>query len=320
MAGPAVTRFTGGMDEQDAYQELRPLLFSIAYRMVGSVSEAEDLVQEAFLKYHRAARDGAEIESPKAYLSTVTSRLAIDHLRSARVRRERYVGAWLPEPLLTDPDGDLAAHAGQRDSLSMAFLVLLERLSPVERAVFLLHEVFGYGYAEIAGLVGKTEDNCRQIGTRARRHVEERRPRFETSRRQREELARRFFAVIEQGDTEGLVDLLAADAVMYGDGGGKAPAIAQPLHGAQRVARFLLGLARQAKAMGVDLRPAEVNGQPGALASDREGRVVGVLCIDVADGRVQTVHSIVNPDKLRHLGPVGDLAGLLGGRGAAPAS
>jgi RNA polymerase sigma-70 factor, ECF subfamily len=308
------------MQEQDTYQELRPLLFSIAYRMVGSVSEAEDLVQEAFLRYHRAARDGAAIESPKAYLTTVTSRLAIDHLRSARVRRERYVGAWLPEPLLTDPDGDPAAQAGQRDSLSMAFLVLLERLSPVERAVFLLHEVFGYGYAEIAGLVGKTEDNCRQIGARARRHVEQRRPRFETSRRQREELARRFFAVIEQGDTDGLVDLLAADAVMYGDGGGKAPAIAEPLHGAQRVARFLLGLGRQASALGVTLRPAEVNGQPGALASDRQGRLVGVVGIDIADGRVQTVHSIVNPDKLRHLGPVGDLTELFGGRGAAPAS
>jgi RNA polymerase sigma-70 factor, ECF subfamily len=319
MAGPAVTRFTGGMDEQDAFRELRPLLFSIAYRMVGSVSEAEDLVQEAFLRYHRASREGAAIESPKAYLSAVTSRLAIDHLRSARVRRERYVGEWLPEPLLTDPKADPAQQAGERDSLSLAFLVLLERLSPVERAVFLLHEVFGYGYAEIAGVVGKSEDNSRQIGARARRHVEERRPRFEASRRQRDELARRFFAVMEQGDTEGLVDLLAADAVMHGDGGGKAPAIAGPLRGAQRVARFLLGLTRQAEALGLRLRPAEINGQPGALASDRQGRLLGVLCIDIADGRVQTVRSIVNPDKLRHLGPVGDLPALLSERRATPA-
>jgi RNA polymerase sigma-70 factor, ECF subfamily len=306
------------MDERDAYQDLRPLLFSIAYRMVGSVSEAEDIVQEAFLRFHRATRDGAEVQSPKAYLSAVTTRLAIDHLRSARVRREHYVGAWLPEPLVTDPEADVAKQAETADSLSMAFLVLLERLSPVQRAVFLLHEVFGYGYAEIADLVGKSEDNCRQIAARARRHVEARRPRFETSRRQREELARRFFAAVEQGDTEGLVGLLAADAVMYGDGGGKAPALATPLHGAQRVARLLLGLARRARAIGVHLQPAEVNGQPGATAYDRDGRLVTVLALDIADGQVQTVHSIVNPDKLRHLGPVGDLARLLGTPGQAP--
>jgi RNA polymerase sigma-70 factor (ECF subfamily) len=299
------------MDEGDAYQELRPLLFSIAYRMVGSVSEAEDLVQEAFLRFHRAVADGAEVESPKAYLATVTTRLAIDHLRSARVRRERYVGAWLPEPLVTDQRADAAAHAETADTLSLAFLVMLERLSPVQRAVFLLHEVFGYGYGEIAGLVGKSEDNCRQIAARARRHVEAGRPRFEASRRQREELARRFFAAVEQGDTEGLVGLLAADAVMYGDGGGKAPALAGPLHGAQRVARFLLGLARRGRAVGMGFQPAEINGHPGAIAYDRDGRLVSVLSLDITDDRVQTVRSIVNPDKLRHLGPVGDLSSLL---------
>ena len=210
------------MDEGDAYQELRPLLFSIAYQMVGSASEAEDLVQEAYLRFHRAVAGGAEVASPKAYLSAVTTRLAIDHLRSARARREQYVGAWLPEPLVTGEDADPAGHAETADSLSLAFLVLLERLSPVQRAVFLLHEVFGYGYAEIGGLVGRSEDNCRQIAARARRHIEAGRPRFEASRREREELARRFFAAIDQGDTEGLVDLLAADAVIYGDGGGKA--------------------------------------------------------------------------------------------------
>jgi RNA polymerase sigma-70 factor (ECF subfamily) len=305
------------MDEGDAYRELRPLLFSIAYRMVGSVSEAEDLVQEAFLRLHRALADGAEIASPKAYLSAVTTRLAIDHLRSARVRRERYVGDWLPEPLVTGAEADPASHAETADSLSLAFLVLLERLSPVQRAVFLLHEVFGYGYAEIARLVGRSEEACRQIAVRARRHVEAGRPRFESSRRQREELARRFFAAVEQGDTEGLVGLLAADAVMYADGGGKAPALAAPLHGGQRVARFLLGLARQARVIGVHLRPAQVNGQPGAMAYDRDGRLVTVLCLEIADGRVQTVRSIVNPDKLRHLGPVGDLLGLLRGRDAS---
>jgi RNA polymerase sigma-70 factor (ECF subfamily) len=300
------------MDEGDAYQELRPLLFSIAYRMVGSASEAEDLVQEAYLRFHRAVSGGAVVESPKAYLSAVTTRLAIDHLRSARARRERYVGAWLPEPLVTGAEPDPAGHAETADSLSLAFLVLLERLSPVQRAVFLLHEVFGYGYAEIAGLVDRSEDNCRQIAARARRHVEAGRPRFEASRRQREELARRFFAAVDQGDTEGLVGLLAADAVLHGDGGGKAPALAAPLHGAKRIARLLLGLARRGRDVGMRFAPAEINGHPGLLAFDPAGRLVSVLALDIADGRVQTVRSIVNPDKLRHLGPVGDLNALLG--------
>jgi RNA polymerase sigma-70 factor (ECF subfamily) len=292
------------MESGQAYQELRPLLFSIAYRMVGSVSEAEDIVQDSFLRFHRAVREGAEVESPKAYLSAITTRLAVNHLRSARVRRERYVGTWLPEPLLTDAADDAAQHAETADSVSMAFLVLLESLSPVERAVFLLREVFGYGYDEIARVVGKSEDNCRQLATRARRHVQARKPRFEASREQRDELASRFLAAVEEGDTEGLVGVLAADAVMYGDGGGKAPAVAAPVHGRQRVARFLLGLARQARRAGARLRPATVNGQPGALALDADGRLLGVLCLDIADGQVQTVRSIANPDKLRHLGPV----------------
>jgi RNA polymerase sigma-70 factor, ECF subfamily len=289
------------MDEDDAYRELRPLLFSIAYRMVGSVSEAEDLVQEAYLRFHRAVTGGAEVASPKAYLSTATTRLAIDHLRSARVRRERYVGTWLPEPLVTGGEPDPADHAETADSLSLAFLVLLERLSPVQRAVFLLREVFGYGYAEIAGLVGRSEDNCRQIAARARRHLEAGRPRFEASRGQREELARRFFAAIERGDTDGLVGLLAADAVLYGDGGGKAPALVTPVRGAERVARLLLGLARRARAEGMRFRPAEINGHPGLLTFDPDGGLLGVFALDIADGRVHTVRSIVNPDKLQHL-------------------
>ena len=299
------------MDEGDTYQELRPLLFSIAYQMVGSASEAEDLVQEAYLRFHRAV--AGEVDSAKAYLSTVTTRLAIDHLRSARARREQYVGAWLPEPLVTGGDADPAGHAETADSLSLAFLVLLERLSPVQRAVFLLHEVFGYGYAEIAELVGRSEDNCRQIAARARRHIEAGRPRFEASRREREELARRFFAAIDQGDTEGLVGLLAADAVLYGDGGGKAPALTAPVHGAERVARFLLGLARRGRAVGTQATPAEIHGPPGLLTFDPARRLLGVLALDIADGHVQTVRSIVNPDKLGHLGPVGDLTTLLGG-------
>ena len=301
------------MDQDDAYRELRPLLFSIAYRMVGSVSEAEDLVQEAFLRYHRAVAGGTEVGSARAYLSAVTTRLAIDHLRSARARRERYVGAWLPEPLVTSNEPDAAGHAETADTLSLAFLVLLERLSPVQRAVFLLHDVFGYGYAEIAELVGRSEDNCRQIAARARRHVEAGRPRFEASRRQRDELARRFFAAVDQGDTEGLVGLLAADAVLEGDGGGKTPALTAPAVGAQRVARFLIGLARRGRAVGMRPQPVEVNGHPGLLITDPEGHILGVLALDIADGRVQTVRSIANPDKLRHLGPVGDLSAMLEG-------
>src|SRR5437870_6164151 len=225
------------MDEAkaDAAYELRPLLFSIAYRMLGSVSEAEDVIQEAFLRYHRAGKE-ADIESPKSYLSAVTTRLSIDHLRSARARREAYVGPWLPEPLLTEQAQDPAEHAETADSLSLAFLVLLETLTPLQRAVFLLREVFDYGYGEIAAILGKSEDNCRQLAVRARRHVEARKPRFEASRRRREELARRFFAAAEQGDTEGLVGLLAADAVAYGDGGGRALAFPHPVHGRERVA------------------------------------------------------------------------------------
>jgi RNA polymerase sigma-70 factor, ECF subfamily len=296
-------------EEGRAFEELRPLLFSIAYRMVSSVSEAEDIVQEAFLRLHRAGGEG--VESPRAYLSAVTTRLAIDHLRSARVRRETYVGDWLPEPLVTGGDADPAGHAETADTLSMTFLLLLERLSPVERAVFLLREVFGYDYDEIAEVIGKREDNARQIAVRARRHVQAGRTRFEASRRQREELARRFLAALEEGDTEGLVGMLAEDVVMHGDGGGKAPAIGQPLHGPVRVARFLVGLIRQARLADLRMRPAEINGQPGAVVTDPEGLLVSVLSLDIADGLVQTVHSVVNPDKLRHLGPVADWSQVL---------
>src|ERR671935_2961360 len=213
----------------EVYDKLRPLLFSIAYRMLGSASEAEDIVQEAFLRFHRATEEGEKIDSPKAFLSTVTTRLSIDHLRSARVRRESYTGTWLPEPLVTGEEPDVADHAETADSLSMAFLVLLESLSPVERAVFLLREVFDYPYSEIAQVIGKSEDNTRQLAVRARRHVEDRKPRFEADRKARDELAGRFFAAAEEGDTEGLVKLLADDVVFYGDGGGKGPAIVKPL-------------------------------------------------------------------------------------------
>jgi RNA polymerase sigma-70 factor (ECF subfamily) len=302
------------METHEAYEELRPLLFSIAYRMLGSVSEAEDIVQEAFLRFHRASGEEVEIESPKAYLSAVTTRLSIDHLRSARVRRERYVGEWLPEPLLTDAAPDAAQAVETADSLSLAFLVLLESLTPVERAVFLLREVFAYGYDEIAGVVGKSEENCRQLALRARRQVEARRPRFEASRRQREELARRFFAATEEGDTEGLLDLLAADVVVYGDGGGKAPSWPRPIYGRERVARLFAGLGAQARRLDVRSRAVEVNGQPGAAFFDSEGRLTNVISLDIADGLVQAVRSIINPEKLGHLGPVADVRALLRSR------
>ena len=300
------------MDEDDPYQEFRPLLFSIAYRMVGSVSEAEDIVQESFLRFHAASSTGAEIRSPKAFLSTVTTRLSIDHLRSARVRRETYVGSWLPEPLLTDPGADAAQHAETADSLSLAFLVLLESLTPVERAVFLLREVFVYDYGEIAGILGKNEDNCRQLALRARRQVEARKPRFEASRRRREELAQRFFAAAEQGDTEGLISLLAADAVAYGDGGGRALAFPHPIHGREHVVRLLLGLRNRMLSVGLTWRPAEINGQPGALFLDPEGDLVFVVSLDIVDS-VQTVRAVSNPEKLQHLGRVSDVLARPGG-------
>jgi RNA polymerase sigma-70 factor, ECF subfamily len=294
----------------ELYEDLRPLLFSIAYRMLGSASEAEDIVQDAFLRFHQAEKE-EEIDNVKAYLSTITTRLAIDHLRSARVRRESYVGPWLPEPLLTEAVPDASQHAETADSLSMAFLVMLESLSPVERAVFLLREVFDYPYDEIADVIGKSEDNTRQLAVRARRHVEERRPRFEADKQAREELAGRFFAAAEEGDTEGLLKLLADDVVLYGDGGGKGPAIQQPLYGADKVARFMLGLMSLVPRLEITLEPAEVNGEAGFVSRDKEGRVVSVLSVQVADGKIISLRSVVNPDKLGHLGPVADLSGML---------
>jgi RNA polymerase sigma-70 factor, ECF subfamily len=296
----------------DLYEELRPLMFSIAYRMVGTASDAEDIVQEAFLRFHRESGKGTAIDSPKAYLSAITTRLAIDHLRSARVRREQYFGTWLPEPVLTDPGLDASHHAETADSLSMAFLVLLESLTPVERAVFLLREVFDYGYDEIATVVGKSEDNCRQIAVRARRQVEAKKPRFEASRRRRDDLARRFFDAAATGDVEALLDLLAADVVVYADGGGKAPAFPRPVHGRERAARVLVRQRTVGQRLGVvGMRTVPINGQPGALYLDAEGRPVAAVTVDIADGLVQTVRAISNPEKLRHLSSTAGRAGPL---------
>jgi RNA polymerase sigma-70 factor (ECF subfamily) len=299
-----------GMDVAP-YEELRPLLFSIAYGMLGSVGEAEDVVQEAFLRFHRVLAEGQEIESPKAYLSAVTTRLGIDQLRSARARREHYVGEWLPEPLFTDPTPGPEEHAATADSLSMALLVLLEALSPVERAVFLLREVFDYGYDEIARVVGKSEANARQLYVRARRHVDEGKPRFDASREQRDELARRFFAAAEQGDVEALEQMLADDVVVYGDGGGKAPSWPHPIVGPQRVSRLMAGVFAQLPEYGATWRLAELNGQPGVMFLDAEGRIGSVMSVDIADGVIQTIRGIINPDKLAHLGPVADVRAML---------
>jgi RNA polymerase sigma-70 factor (TIGR02957 family) len=296
----------------EEFADLRRAAFAIAYRMLGSVSAAEDVVQEGFLRLHRARDSGEQIASPRAYLSTVVSRLALDHLRSAAVRRETYVGDWLPEPLVAGADHDPARQAEMADSLSLAFLVLLESLSPEQRAAFLLREVFDEPYERIAEIVGTSEQNARQLAARARRHVEERRPRFEASREQREALASRFFAAAEEGDLGQLEELLAHDVVLRGDGGGKAPALARAVHGRARVARTLVAWMRAGtRSGGFELRREEVNGQPGALIVDRDGRLISVMILDVADGQIQGVSGIVNPDKLRHLGPVADLGALL---------
>jgi RNA polymerase sigma-70 factor (TIGR02957 family) len=303
---------SGMTDREQLLEEMRPFSFAIAYRMLGSVSEAEDLVQEALLRVDQACQGREQIASPRAFIATVTTRLAINELRSARARRESYVGEWLPEPIITDGDDDPARHAETADSLSLAMLVLLESLSPEQRAVLLLHDVFDYGYPEIAAIVGKSEDNVRQLATRARRHVQQRRPRFETTREQRDELARRFFAAVEHGDLAGLEALLAHDVEMTSDGGGKVPALARSLRGRSQVARLLANSIRQlARLPGASLRSVEVNGGPGALFLDGHQRLIGVLALDIAGGQIASLSSIFNPDKLAHLGPLADFESLL---------
>jgi RNA polymerase sigma-70 factor, ECF subfamily len=304
------------MTSAEASDDLRPLLFAIAYRMLGSVTEAEDIVQEAFLRYHRAVSGtgGGTVrpESPKAYLSAITTRLCIDHARSARVRRETYVGAWLPEPLLTDLAApDPASLAEQSDTLSMAFLLLLERLSPVERAVFLLHDVFSYGYDEVAAIVGRSEDACRQLGYRARKHLASHRRRFDASRRQSAQLAERFFAAMGAGDMDGLISMLAADAVVIGDSGGAKPSWPRPITGRERVGRLFAALGVQLREVGGSIRLAGVNGQPGALFLTADGLLISVMVIEIADGQVVAARSVISREKLRHLGPLADLPELL---------
>jgi RNA polymerase sigma-70 factor (ECF subfamily) len=304
--------------QPDNDADLRGLMFSIAYRMTGSLSDAEDLVQDAYFRLERARQGGAVVESPKAYLAAATTRLAIDHMRSARARRESYVGTWLPEPIVTDLQDSPEQMAELSDSLSLAFLVLLESLSPVERAVFLLRDVFDYQYEEIAQIVEKSEANCRQIFVRARRHLDAHHARYEVSTEQSESLLRSFLAAARDGDFEQLVELLATDAAFYGDGGGKATATSQPLFGRDRVATFVLDLFERAKGLGVSIEPVHVNGGPGLVTYDPKGKLASVISLEVLDGIIQTVRGIVNPDKLRHLGPVSDIARIRPDEGEDP--
>ena len=285
------------------FEELRPLLFAIAYRILGSVSEAEDAVQETWLRYEASPTTPT---STKAFLSAVVTRISIDVVRSARVRREEYVGQWLPEPLLTDPYEDPARSAELADSVSMAALVLLERLSPLERAVFVLREVFGFGFPEVASAVGRSEAACRQLAVRARRHMDEGRPRFEADRRVRDELAARFFDALREGDVEGLRELLAADVQMIGDGGGRAPQWGRGIFGLDNVTRVLASTFPWFVRIGGTVEAHEVNGQPGAVFRDRDGKVLNTWALDVLDGRIQAIRAVLNPDKLGHLGPVAD--------------
>ncbi|GGV07081.1 RNA polymerase sigma-70 factor [Streptomyces spectabilis] len=291
------------MSKVEEFEELRSLLFSIAYRILGSVSEAEDAVQEAWLRFDASP---TRPESTKAFLSATVTRIAIDVLRSARVRREAYTGPWFPEPLLSDPYQDPARSVELADSVSMAALLLLERLSPLERAVFLLREVFGFGFDEVASAVGRSEAACRQLLVRARKHMEAGRPRFEADRQERQELATRFFDALRDGDVGGLQSLLAADVQMVGDGGGKAPQLARAIVGAQNVARLLGSVFPLLIRIDVTWEAREINGQPGAVFRDREGKVLHVMVLDVLDGRIQAIRSVINPDKLAHVGPVAD--------------
>jgi RNA polymerase sigma-70 factor, ECF subfamily len=291
------------MTRGEEFEELRPLLFAIAYRILGSVGEAEDAVQETWLRYESSP---TQPTSTKAFLSAVVTRISIDVLRSARRRRETYVGPWFPEPLLTDPYEDPARSAELADSVSMAALLLLERLTPLERAVFVLREVFGFGFPEVAVAVGRSEAACRQLAVRARRHMDVGRPRFEADRREREELAGRFFDALRDGDVDGVRELLAADVQMVGDGGGKAPAFARSVIGADNVARVLASIFPLLARIDARVEQREVNGQPGAIVRDRDGKVAGTLTLDVLDGQIQTIRAVANPDKLGHVGPVAD--------------
>jgi RNA polymerase sigma-70 factor (ECF subfamily) len=283
------------------FNRFRGLLFSIAYRMLGSVADAEDILQEAFIRWHRAP--DVEILSTRAFLVTIVSRLCINHLQSARVQREEYVGQWLPEPIVTESNTDPFTISRIDESLSMAFLVLLERLTPVERAVFLLREVFDYEYADIAQTVGKDEANCRQILRRARQHMAEARPRFKASTEQREQLLANFLQATATGDLEKLVGLLSSDAELHSDGGGRAPAVPNLVYGPDNVARAIIGGLRKLVPSNLTSRIAQINGEPGVV-SYLEGRAFSVLTLQVSEDRIKSIYIVTNPEKLAHFAPL----------------
>ncbi|MFG2337442.1 RNA polymerase sigma-70 factor [Streptomyces yangpuensis] len=291
------------MTKVEEFEELRPLLFSIAYRILGGVGEAEDAVQEAWLRF---AASATRPTSTKAFLSATVARISIDVLRSARVRREQYPGPWFPEPLLSDPYEDPARAVELADSVSMAALLLLERLSPLERAVFVLREVFAFGFDEVAAAVGRSEAACRQLLVRARRHMEAGRPRFAADRQERRELATRFFDALRDGDVGGLQDLLAADVQLVGDAGGNAPQLAKAVMGAANVARLLAAVYPWLARIDVTCERHDINGEPGAIFRDRDGKVLHLMALDVLDGRIRTIRGLSNPEKLTHVGPVAD--------------
>lgn len=282
----------------EAYETYRPLLFSIAYRMLGSASEAEDILQETYLRYRSAP--ASEIHSLKSYLTTIVTRLCLDYLKSARVQREQYIGPWLPEPILTTENEIMPFETvAQHESISLAFLVLLEALTPPERAVFLLHEVFDYDYAEIAGIIGKSPANCRQLCHRAKEYIAQRRHRFEVSREMQQHLINRFLVACQEGDVQGLKDILAQDIISWGDGGGKAVAARRPIIGVDAVTRFWLALAKKPPAI-LTLTLEDVNGDPAVLLWMGDSLYL-VLAFDIADGLIQAIHGILNPDKLMYI-------------------
>ena len=295
------------MQPEDLFIRERPRLVGLAYRMVGSVSDAEDLVQEAHLRMQQALAVGTAVNSPKAYLTTIVTRLAIDHLRSARLRRETYPGPWMPEPVVERWDEAPAESAELSDSLSIAYLVLLDQLSATERAVLLLHDVFGYQFDEIGAIVDRSEAGCRQIAVRARRRLDADRPRLDRDPRRRSEVAQEFLTAFREGDIDALLHLVSEDAVFVGDGGGKAAALPEPIYGRDRVVHLLRAFANQNRRLNLRFEPAWINGQPGAVVRDLDGLVVTVLALDIVRGAVQTVRSIVNPDKIGHLGAVSPL-------------
>jgi RNA polymerase sigma-70 factor, ECF subfamily len=278
------------MNRPEMFSEYRPLLMSIAYRMLGSRADAEDAVQETFLRYQATSE---EPSSPKAFLSTIVTRLCIDQLRSARAQRERYVGPWLPEPVVTE-----GTTVEMAESLTMAFLVLLESLTPLERAAFLLHDVFDYDYAEIAKMTGKTEGSCRQMVHRAKDHITARRRRFDPSREETERITSRFLETARSGDVSGLMALFADNAVMISDGGGKVRAALNPVNGANAIARFVIGVVKKNESFSPIHTLTEINGQPAFITSI-SGQNISATVLDIRDGLVRNLFIVINPEKLR---------------------